>query len=194
MVFYAEDSVCGRQYFSLPPIRLRLVLFPRPRRQRRAEDDGNHRRATLFARQARRRISRPLLGRVELSDGDGARHLGGWRIVHTMGSKITKLTAMQGFCTETGGAITLFLATGLGIPVSTTRRVRRAPTLARRAGLCRSGGAVSVPARPGQQSGRIFHRPHTSGLPRRSRGIRCLRPSPSCSSPMVGVRLVVQSA
>src|ERR1019366_3473865 len=52
--FCAEDSACGRQYFSLPPIRLRLVLFPRPRRQRRAEDDGNHLRATLFARQARR--------------------------------------------------------------------------------------------------------------------------------------------
>jgi inorganic phosphate transporter, PiT family len=48
---------------------------------------------------------------------------GGWRIVHTMGSKITKLTAMQGFCAETGGAITLFLATGLGIPVSTTHTI-----------------------------------------------------------------------
>jgi PiT family inorganic phosphate transporter len=49
--------------------------------------------------------------------------LGGWRIVHTMGSKITKLTPMQGFCAETGGAITLFLATGLGIPVSTTHTI-----------------------------------------------------------------------
>ena len=37
--------------------------------------------------------------------------VGGWRIVHTMGSKITRLTPMQGFCAETGGAITLFLAT-----------------------------------------------------------------------------------
>src|ERR1700731_3920353 len=74
MDFCAANSACGRQYFSLPPIRLRLVLFPRPRRQRRTEDDGNHRRATLFARQSRRRISRPLLGRVELSDGHGARH------------------------------------------------------------------------------------------------------------------------
>ena len=36
---------------------------------------------------------------------------GGWRIVHTMGSKITRLTPVQGFCAETGGAITLFLAT-----------------------------------------------------------------------------------
>ncbi|CAJ0864327.1 hypothetical protein AMST5_01662 [freshwater sediment metagenome] len=48
---------------------------------------------------------------------------GGWRIVHTMGSKITRLTPMQGFCAETGGAITLFLATGLGIPVSTTHTI-----------------------------------------------------------------------
>jgi PiT family inorganic phosphate transporter len=48
---------------------------------------------------------------------------GGWRIVHTMGSKITRLTPMQGFCAETGGAATLFLATGLGIPVSTTHTI-----------------------------------------------------------------------
>jgi inorganic phosphate transporter, PiT family len=49
--------------------------------------------------------------------------LGGWRIVHTMGSKITRLTPMQGFCAETGGAITLFGATWLGIPVSTTHTI-----------------------------------------------------------------------
>jgi len=48
---------------------------------------------------------------------------GGWRIVHTMGSKITRLTPMQGFCAETGGAITLFLATFSGIPVSTTHTI-----------------------------------------------------------------------
>src|SRR5918993_2243563 len=48
---------------------------------------------------------------------------GGWRIVHTMGSKITRLTPMQGFCAETGGAITLFTATWLGIPVSTTHTI-----------------------------------------------------------------------
>ncbi|MDX3924766.1 MAG: inorganic phosphate transporter [Shinella sp.] len=48
---------------------------------------------------------------------------GGWRIVHTMGSKITKLNPMQGFCAETGGAITLFGATWLGIPVSTTHTI-----------------------------------------------------------------------
>jgi PiT family inorganic phosphate transporter len=49
--------------------------------------------------------------------------LGGWRIVHTMGSKITRLTPMQGFCAETGGAISLFAATWLGIPVSTTHTI-----------------------------------------------------------------------
>jgi PiT family inorganic phosphate transporter len=48
---------------------------------------------------------------------------GGWRIVRTMGSKITKLTPVQGFCAETGGAITLFTATWLGIPVSTTHTI-----------------------------------------------------------------------
>ena len=48
---------------------------------------------------------------------------GGWRIVHTMGSKITRLTPQQGFCAETGGAITLFLATHLGVPVSTTHTI-----------------------------------------------------------------------
>ena len=48
---------------------------------------------------------------------------GGWRIVHTMGSKITRLSPMQGFCAETGGAITLFGATYLGIPVSTTHTI-----------------------------------------------------------------------
>jgi len=49
--------------------------------------------------------------------------MGGWRIVHTMGSKITRLTPPQGFCAETGGAITLFAATWLGIPVSTTHTI-----------------------------------------------------------------------
>ncbi|WP_091736819.1 inorganic phosphate transporter [Phenylobacterium immobile] len=49
--------------------------------------------------------------------------MGGWRIVHTMGSKITRLSPQQGFCAETGGAITLFLATHLGVPVSTTHTI-----------------------------------------------------------------------
>jgi PiT family inorganic phosphate transporter len=48
---------------------------------------------------------------------------GGWRIVRTMGSRITRLTPVQGFCAETGGAVTLFAATWLGIPVSTTHTI-----------------------------------------------------------------------
>jgi PiT family inorganic phosphate transporter len=50
-------------------------------------------------------------------------YLGGWRIVRTMGSRITRLNPMQGFCAEMGGAITLFMATWLGIPVSTTHTI-----------------------------------------------------------------------
>jgi PiT family inorganic phosphate transporter len=49
--------------------------------------------------------------------------LGGWRIVHTMGSRITHLKPVQGFSAETGGALTLFIATGLGVPVSTTHTI-----------------------------------------------------------------------
>ena len=48
---------------------------------------------------------------------------GGWRIVKTMGQKITKLKPVGGFCAETGGAMTLFLATALGVPVSTTHTI-----------------------------------------------------------------------
>ena len=48
---------------------------------------------------------------------------GGWRIVKTMGQRITKLKPVGGFCAETGGAISLFLATALGIPVSTTHTI-----------------------------------------------------------------------
>ncbi|PZP29388.1 MAG: anion permease [Roseateles depolymerans] len=48
---------------------------------------------------------------------------GGWRIVKTMGQRITKLKPVGGFCAETGGAVTLFLATAMGIPVSTTHTI-----------------------------------------------------------------------
>src|SRR5688572_1550455 len=48
---------------------------------------------------------------------------GGWRIIHTMGSKITRLQPVGGFAAETAGALTLFLATSLGIPVSTTHTI-----------------------------------------------------------------------
>ncbi len=72
---------------------------------------------------------------------------GGWRIVHTMGSKITRLTPMQGFCAETGGAITLFMATGLGVPVSTTHTITGAIVgvgAARRVSAVRWGIARSI--------------------------------------------------
>jgi PiT family inorganic phosphate transporter len=49
--------------------------------------------------------------------------MGGWRIVHTMGSRITHLKPIQGFCAELGGAITLYLATAFGVPVSTTHTI-----------------------------------------------------------------------
>jgi PiT family inorganic phosphate transporter len=73
--------------------------------------------------------------------------LGGWRIVHTMGSKITRLNPMQGFCAETGGALTLFGATWLGIPVSTTHTITGAIVgvgAARRVSAVRWGVASNI--------------------------------------------------
>ena len=49
--------------------------------------------------------------------------VGGWRIVKTMGSRITRLRPVQGFCAETAGAMTLYLATSFGVPVSTTHTI-----------------------------------------------------------------------
>jgi PiT family inorganic phosphate transporter len=48
---------------------------------------------------------------------------GGWRIVHTMGSRVTRLRPVSGFCAETGGALSILLATRFGIPVSTTHTI-----------------------------------------------------------------------
>ena len=48
---------------------------------------------------------------------------GGWRIVHTVGSRITKLQPLGGFAAETAGAVTLFTSTSLGVPVSTTHTI-----------------------------------------------------------------------
>jgi len=73
--------------------------------------------------------------------------MGGWRIVRTMGLRLTKLTPMQGFCAETGGAITLFMATALGVPVSTTHTITGAIVgvgAARRASAVRWGVASSI--------------------------------------------------
>ena len=72
---------------------------------------------------------------------------GGWRIVKTMGQKITKLKPVGGFCAETGGAITLFLATSMGIPVSTTHTITGAIVgvgSARRASAVRWGVAGNI--------------------------------------------------
>jgi inorganic phosphate transporter, PiT family len=73
--------------------------------------------------------------------------MGGWRIVHTMGSKITRLTPHQGFCAETGGAIMLFTATNFGIPVSTTHTITgciMGVGAARRASAVRWGVAGNI--------------------------------------------------
>lgn len=72
---------------------------------------------------------------------------GGWRIVKTMGQKITKLKPVGGFCAETGGAITLFLATALGVPVSTTHTITGAIVgvgATRRASAVRWGVAGTI--------------------------------------------------
>jgi PiT family inorganic phosphate transporter len=73
--------------------------------------------------------------------------MGGWRIVHTMGQKITRLTPHQGFCAETGGAIMLFGATAFGIPVSTTHTITgciMGVGAARRASAVRWGVAGNI--------------------------------------------------
>jgi PiT family inorganic phosphate transporter len=73
--------------------------------------------------------------------------VGGWRIVKTMGSKITRLRPVQGFCAETAGAATLYLATSLGVPVSTTHTITGAIIgvgAARRVSAVRWGIAASI--------------------------------------------------
>lgn len=73
--------------------------------------------------------------------------MGGWRIVHTMGSKITKLSPMQGACANTAGAMTLFAATYLGVPVSTTHTITGAIVgagTAKRANSVRWGIASNI--------------------------------------------------
>ena len=73
--------------------------------------------------------------------------IGGWRIVRTMGSRITRLKPVQGFCAETAGAATLYLATSLGVPVSTTHTITGAIIgvgAARRVSAVRWGIAGSI--------------------------------------------------
>lgn len=64
----------------------------------------------------------PIILAANLAMGLGT-YFGGWRIVHTMGSKITKLKPVGGFCAETAGAVTLFTTAAAGIPVSTTHTI-----------------------------------------------------------------------
>ncbi len=64
----------------------------------------------------------PIVIGANLAMGIGT-YFGGWRIVHTMGAKITKLKPIGGFCAETAGAITLFTTAAAGIPVSTTHTI-----------------------------------------------------------------------
>ena len=107
-------------------------FFARPRRQRCAEDDGHHhgrshcrrnRRAGVWAE--RERLPEiPLWVVLSAHAAIGLGTLsGGWRIVHTMGSKITKLKPIGGFCAETGAALTLAYVTLTGVPVSTTHTI-----------------------------------------------------------------------
>jgi len=73
--------------------------------------------------------------------------MGGWRIVHTMGSKITRITPREGVCAEFGGSIMLFGATWLGIPVSTTHTITgciMGVGAARRASAVRWGVAGNI--------------------------------------------------
>jgi PiT family inorganic phosphate transporter len=73
--------------------------------------------------------------------------IGGWRIVKTMGSRITRLKPVQGFCAETAGAATLYLATSFGVPVSTTHTITGAIVgvgAARRVSAVRWGVAGSL--------------------------------------------------
>jgi inorganic phosphate transporter, PiT family len=71
--------------------------------------------------------------------------IGGWRIVRTMGSRITSIRPTQGACAELGGAITIFMAIGLGTPISTTHTI---------AGVGVARGTTSVPS--GVASGIVF--------------------------------------
>ena len=89
--------------------------------------------------------------------------MGGWRIVHTMGSKITRITPREGVCAELGGSIMLFGATWLGIPVSTTHTITGSHH-GRRRGAARLGGALG---RRRQHHHRLVHHHPRLGRDRR---------------------------
>ena len=73
--------------------------------------------------------------------------VGGWRIIETVGARITRLTAHQGFCAQTGGSVMLFGASAFGIPVSTTHVITGAVMgagAARRTSAVRWGVAMRI--------------------------------------------------
>ena len=72
---------------------------------------------------------------------------GGWRIIHTMGSKITRLQPVGGFAAETAGAVSLFTATALGVPVSTTHTITGRDRRRRRDAAAVRGAVGRSPAR-----------------------------------------------
>ena len=111
-IFRLDAAVARRSLVPPAAAGVGGVLQPESRRQRRAEDDGHHRRRAV----RRRATSRPfyipfwvvLLAHTAIGLGTLA---GGWRIIHTMGSKITKLQPVGGFAAETGAAMALMIAT-----------------------------------------------------------------------------------
>ena len=122
------------RWFRRAAARLGGAVQPRPRRQRRAEDDGHH-LALLIAKGHLHATSAdvPLwvILSCQLAMGLGTLS-GGWRIVKTMGMRITKLKPVGGFCAETGAAGMLFLASALGVPVSTTHTITGASSASAR--------------------------------------------------------------
>ena len=122
-MFRRFDAVARRSLVPPHAARVRLGLQPDARRQRRAEDDGHH-----HGRAPDRRVPREVRGAawVEVMSytaiGLGTLS-GGWRIIKTMGTKITKLQPAGGFAAETGAAVAIFIATHLGVGISTTHTI-----------------------------------------------------------------------
>ena len=118
------NSIGRGQFLPHRPASFGGALLARSWRQRRAEDHGHHRGIALFARPSWRDLHVPFWVVLVCQAAMGLGTLvGGWRIVHTLGSRITRLHPVQGFCAEAGGSMTLFLATYFGIPVSTTHTI-----------------------------------------------------------------------
>ena len=119
-----DAAVARRSLVSPAPAAVGGVLQPESRRERRAEDDGDHRRRACSPPDTFETFHIPfwvvLIAHTAIGLGTLA---GGWRIIHTMGSKITKLQPVGGFAAETGAALALMTATLIGVPVSTTHAI-----------------------------------------------------------------------